>query len=141
MKKTFLCALFASIMLVSACSTNATTETKEPVIPDLTGEWIQEDANKDEMYQAATITADAMTINWVNDSEETEALYWAGTFTAPVDDTEPYVWVSENDTEQTSKALLASGADTKEFTYEDNKISYEAKAMGVTKTVYLIKAE
>jgi len=36
-------------------------------------------------------------------------------------------------------ALLASSDDTKEFTYKDGVISYEASAMGTTKKVELTK--
>ena len=35
--------------------------------------------------------------------------------------------------------MLASSDDTKEFTYKDGVISYEASAMGSTKTVKLEK--
>lgn len=36
-------------------------------------------------------------------------------------------------------ALLASGDDTKDFTFKDGVISYEASAMGTTTTVKLEK--
>ena len=39
--------------------------------------------------------------------------------------------------EKTGMALLASSDDTKEFTYKDGVISYEASAMGTTKKVEL----
>ena len=66
-----------------------------------------------------------------------QSLYWAGTYVAPQYSDEPYTWDSENDKEKTDSALLASGADTKTFTYENNQISYEASAMGSTQTVKL----
>ena len=75
----------------------------------------------------------------MSDGGDTKSLYWAGTVDPTdgktVDDV--FAWDSVNDTDQTSKALLASGDETKAFTYEDGQISYEASAMGTTKTVRL----
>lgn len=68
-------------------------------------------------------------------------MYWAGTFTAPSESTNEYTWTSENDTNKTEAALLASTADTKEFTYKNGEITYEASAMGSTTTVRLEKQE
>lgn len=65
--------------------------------------------------------------------------YWAGSFDAPTTADEPYTWESENDKDQTDMAILASGDDTKTFTYQDGVISYEVSAMGVTQTVKLEK--
>ena len=111
-------------------------ETPAPA-PDLTGEWKQSTSDS-ETYHAATITADAIQIYWINTEKETKALYWAGSFTPPAD-ASPYAWESVNDTEQTAHALLASNDESKTFTYADGEISYEASAMGVTKTVRLQK--
>lgn len=113
----------------------------KPQILDLSGKWTQEDATNEGTHHEAVITDNTITINWVNIVERTSALYWAGTFTAPTDNTEPYKWTSNNDTAQTSKVLLASTANTKVFEYKDGKIIYEAKAMGMTKTIYLVKAD
>lgn len=109
--------------------------TPEPA-PDLTGVWTQIDAS--DSYQQATIQGDTIEINWIS-SDGTSALYWAGSFTAPEDSTEPYSWISNNDTSKTSGALLASGDATKEFTYENSTISYEVSMMGVTTTLQLEK--
>ena len=111
-----------------------------PAAPDLTGEWTQKDSEP-ESWQAATITADTIEVYWVSDGGDTKALYWAGTYTAPTTADEPYAWDSQNDTEKTSASLLASGDDTKTFTYEDGEISYELTALGVTTTVHLIPTE
>ena len=72
-------------------------------------------------------------------SKDTKSLYWAGSYIAPESAVTEYSWTSENDTEKTGSALLASGDDTKEFTYKDGVISYEASAMGTTKTMKLTK--
>lgn len=110
-------------------------EKKEPT--DLTGTWKSEET--DGSYQEAVITENTIEINWVSDGGNTKSLYWAGTYVAPTEYVEEYSWTSENDKEKTGSALLASGDDTKEFSYKDGKISYEASAMGTTKTVELTK--
>ncbi len=114
--------------------------SQEPATPpDLTGQWemVNKEGGEDAAYQTATITDDTITIYWV--TGDTKALYWAGTFTPPNTADEPYTWESANDTEQTSTALLASSDATKVFTYQDGQLSFEASAMGVTKTVRMEK--
>lgn len=147
MKKRVLAAIFASFMVLSlaACgnsgngaSNDANAANSQPATPpDLTGEWVQSNSESSDSYQAATITNDTITINWV--SPDSKALYWAGTFEAPTTTDEPYTWDSKNDTEQTSTAIMASGDETKTFTYEDGQISYDVSALGVTTTVKLEK--
>ena len=94
---------------------------------------------KEDAWQAATIAGDAIEVYWVSDNGDTKALYWAGSFDAPTTADEPYTWESENDKDQTDMAILASGDDTKTFTYQGGVISYEVSAMGVTQTVKLEK--
>lgn len=48
-----------------------------------------------------------------------------------------YTWTSTNDHSRTGSELLASSDDTKDFTYEDGKISYEVSALGESGTVTL----
>ena len=138
MKKFLLIALSSVLALgmLTACGeTNQAEPENEPVTPpDLVGEW-----NADDAWQAATIAGDAIEVYWVSDNGETKALYWAGSFDAPTTADEPYTWESENDKDQTDMAILASGDDTKTFTYQDGVISYEVSAMGVTQTVKLEK--
>lgn len=142
MKRTSLLFLLLVCMVLSlcACGDGGKTESTDPSSPpDLTGEWAQTNSSSSDNYQAATITADTIEIYWVSDGGDTKSLYWAGTFTAPETADEPYSWTSENDHEQTDMALLASGDDTKEFTYEDGQISYSASALGTTTTIRLKK--
>lgn len=115
----------------------AQEEQKQPL--DLSGSWKQTNSNSEESWQEATIEGDTIIINWVSDGGDTKSLYWAGTYVAPTDATDAYSWTSENDTEQTSKAMLASGDETKAFTYENGTLSYEASALGTTTTVKLEK--
>lgn len=150
------CTVVGMVLTLSACggstsneSTGASNQptssaevaepTPEPTpepAPDLTGVWTQVDAG--DSYQQATIQGDTIEINWIS-SDGTTALYWAGSYTAPETAAEPYSWTSENDTAKTSGALLASQDTSKEFTYENGTISYEASMMGVTTTLQLEK--
>ena len=71
----------------------------------------------------------------MSDGGDTKSLYWSGTYEAPTEATENYTWDSVNDTSKTANALLASGDETKTFTYENGVLSYEASALGTTTTV------
>lgn len=113
------------------------TPLAEPL--NLTGDWKQTNSNSADSYQAATIAGDIITVNWVNEPESTTALYWVGTYEAPKEATDTFTWTSAGDVAQMETALLASGDDSKEFTYEDGKLKYELTAMGVTMTVEMEK--
>ena len=126
MKKT----IFAlAVSMLTACGGKAEATS------DLSGTWTSEKSG--DSYQEAVITDNYIEINWM--SKDTKSLYWAGSYIAPESAVTEYSWTSENDTEKTGSALLASGDDTKEFTYKDGVISYEASAMGTTKTMKLTK--
>ncbi|MGM7666736.1 DUF5067 domain-containing protein [Microbacterium sp. A93] len=104
---------------------------------DLTGEWEQSgEADEDNAsIQSATIVDDTISVYWLNDGEK--ALYWAGTAGFPEDAGDSFTFDSENDTDRTGTALLASSDDTKTFTFEDETLSYEVSALGETWTVDL----
>jgi len=132
-------ALFALLTgTVGAC---ASAESDEPTgqeaseasVPDLTGLWETTSGSFD---QQAVIAGSTITINWVPDDGSDPMLYWAGSFEAPASDGK-HTWASSNDHSQTDSALLASGDETKDFTYEDGAISYEVSALGETDTVTL----
>lgn len=106
---------------------------------DLTGNWKQKNGNSSDTYLAAVISVDTIDVYWISDEGDTQSLYWSGTFTAPTTTDEPYVWTSNNDHSKTENAILASNADTKEFTYQDGTISFSASAMGQTTTVKMEK--
>lgn len=121
------------ILGITGC-TNETTNSKAEENLSLYGEWKQTNSNDENSYQEATISENGtIVINWVTDDEK--ALYWAGTFDAPSEATKTYSWTSINDKSQTDNALLASSDDTKDFKYDNGVLSYEASAMGVTKTI------
>lgn len=132
------------ITIFTGCSSTTTStgnggNTTKKQIPNLTGEWKQENSKSDDSYQAATISGDTIEIYWVRDNGDTKSLYWAGSFVVPTTADEPYSWTSKNDHSKTKSALLASSDDTKTITYQNGVLSYEASAMGTTTTVKLKK--
>lgn len=113
--------------------------TPEPI--NLDGTWVQINNASEDSYQEAVISGDTITVNWVTASTDTKSLYWAGSVEIPENAGDSFSWDSQNDTEQTQAAIMASGDDTKTFTYENGQISYDVSAMGMTQTVRLEKAD
>lgn len=108
---------------------------------NLDGTWVQVNNASEDSYQEAVISGNSITVNWVTADTDTKALYWAGTVEIPEDTGNSFSWNSQNDTEQTQNAIMASSDETKTFTYKDGKISYDVSAMGMTQTVKLEKAD
>lgn len=140
--KKLLFIILALVMCTGLVACGGSSSNKQegntPAKPlDLSGTWVQINSNSDEAWQEATIADGTIEINWISDKGETKSLYWSGTYEAPTESTDEYEWTSKNDKEKTDSALLASGADTKDFTYKDGVISYEASAMGTTTTIKL----
>lgn len=133
MKKNVILLGLTIAMSTVLASCGETQQTENTPI-SLDGTWVQVDA--EESYHKAEIKDGTIEINWVFEEDNTEALYWAGSCETPTEG-DTFTWDSVNDTEKTSTALMASPDETKTFTYEDGKISYEASAMGVTKTIEL----
>ncbi len=138
-------ACFTLVFTLAACSSSSDTDKsksngtaqKEEQPTDLTGTWVSE-AN-DGSYQEAVISDGTIEINWVNDEEKTKSLYWSGTYEAPTKAVDEFNWTSKGDTEKMSSALMASQDETKDFSYKDGVLSYEASALGTTKTVEMTK--
>ena len=127
-------------MLGCGSSSESTTETEVAEEPlSLIGNWEPEELG--DSYQAGFITEDTITIYWISDEGTTASLYWAGTYEAPTEATDSYSWDSENDTDKTDYALLASGDETKTFTYEDGVLSYSVTALGTTTTYELVMTD
>lgn len=115
------------------------TPEPEPEAVDLVGDWEQVNKNSDTNYQVATIAGDTIEVYWIDTSTDTKSLYWAGTVLIPEEARKEFSWDSENDTDKTSNALLASGDATKTFSYNNGQLSYDVTAMGITQTVKLEK--
>ncbi len=135
-----LAAVAAGLLLIAGmagCSSSTAQgeAPQEEVVEtvDLSGDWTEVDGDP-ENYQEATISGDTIEIYWV--SPDTKALYWAGDVVVPEGE-QSFAWESKNDTSKTDSAILASTAESKEFSFADDQITYEVTAMGVTKTVTL----
>lgn len=128
-------AMVLCLGLIS-CGSDKEDASAEPL--DLTGTWKQVDGNSEDTWHEATISDGTIEINWISDGGDTKSLYWKGTIEIPENENE-FTWTSQGDVDAMAASLLASTDETKDFTYKDNIISYEASAMGTTTTVKLEK--
>lgn len=120
-------------------NTNAPSGNDESNL-DLSGGWKQRNSNSNTNYQIAMIADGTIEVYWKSD-DNTTSLYWAGTYDTPTSESNEYSWNSVNDKSRTDSALLASGDDTKTFTYKDGVISCSVSAMGTTTTVELERSD
>lgn len=130
-------------LLIAGCSSNSengnSSLNSEPL--DLSGSWEQTGSGDMSSYQAAYISSEGrIEVYWVGE-DASPMLYWSGTYEAPNESEETYSWTSENDITRTGSALMASDAETKDFYYENGKLTYEVKAFGVTSTVELERTD
>ena len=129
------------LCLVGCGQSSQPQQQQTPPEPlDLTGNWDQVNASGDLAMQA-TIEGETITVYWIADDEDTKSLYWKGSYVAPSEAADTYSWTSEGDTEEMKTALLASTDSTKDFSYKDGQLTYEATAFGTTKTVRLEPVE
>lgn len=120
-------------------SGSAESETEEEATEplDLTGNW--EQANKGETFMSSHIEGNTIEVYWM--MEDGKYLYWAGNYDAPTEDTKEYSWTSNNDTVKTGSAILASTAETKEFTYKNDRIVFDVSVQGQTSTIELVRTD
>lgn len=137
--KKLMALILAGILVLTACGSNGQKEVKKAY--DLEGEWKQVNSESDDSWQSAEIKNGEIIINWITDKGDTSSLYWAGTYEAPKTYSETYEWESKNDKSKTDNALLASGDDTKVFSFDGKQLSYKVSAMGTTTTVKLEKVK
>lgn len=147
MKRIFVC-LLTVLILLSGCSsktelsTNNQTESVETTVEplDLAGLWIQEDKDDRESYMVADIRDEGkIGVFFIMENDEQPWTYWVGTYEKPSNEVEEYSWVSENT--YAGNGMLASSAETKEFSYKNGKISYSVTIQGETGTVTLIRGD
>lgn len=119
--------LFVVLLFVStACGSS------EPSGPDsLAGTWST--TSTDGPTMTADVSADTIEIQWT--TADTTALYWKGSFESSA--TNGSTITSDGDTETMAMSLLASMSETKEFVYDDGKISFDFTIMGVTSKLTL----
>lgn len=105
---------------------------------ELEGYWTQSGWENLSTFMVATIHDDIIEVYWMSDGGKTANLYWYGSYDAPKASGK-YTWESKNDHSVTDRAILASSADTKTFSYENDEITYSQTAMGMTTTVHLVR--
>lgn len=130
------------IVMLFAASSSDDNESRvevngEPTV--LTGNW--EEKDKGDTYHAGYISGDTIEIFWMSDGGNSASLYWSGSYISPTEPNNSYSWDSVNNKEKTNYALLASGDETKTFTYSDGKLTYEASALGATRKVTLVPSD
>ena len=103
-----------------------TEKVDEPL--DLTGLWVQENADKS--YMVADIKDDSIGVFFILEGDDTPWTYWVGTYTAPTDDKNTYDWTSEST--YGGNGMLASSEDEKDFSYENGKLQCKVSIQGTT---------
>lgn len=114
-------------------------ETEGQELLDLTGLWVQQDANS-ESYMVATIKDNGtIGVFFIIEGEESTWTYWVGSYEAPETTNDQYRWTSENT--YSGNGLLASNAKTKDFSYSNGVLSFDITIEGETGTVNLIRGD
>lgn len=112
--------------------TDASSSSAPKVVLD--GVWVTEDDKF-----TATIKNNAITILWKLD-ETSNGLYWVGDFQSQINaDSDSTDIVSTANRSKLDRSLVGSQDSTKEFTHQDDHLSFNFSIMGVTKTVVLSK--
>ena len=114
-----------------------TTEAEEPL--DLTGLWIQKDADEDNYITASIRDDGKIGVFFKLEGDDKPWTYWVGTYVAPSEATDKYSWTSDNTYD--GNGLLASDNATKDFTYDDGIISFPMTFQGKSGTIHLIRGE
>ncbi len=121
-------------------ATTDDTESSSMTLPlDLTGLWIQE--NRDESsYMVATVRNDGkIGVFFILEGDEEPWTYWVGTYDSPTSSDEVYSWISNNTYD--GNGLFASSDETKEFTYDNGKLSYPITIQGESGFITLIRGD
>lgn len=114
------------------------TEATEAVKPlDLSGLWVQD--SSENSYMAATIQDDTIGVFLILEDDDTPWTYWIGTYDAPTDNVDTYSWTSKST--YGGNGLFASTADTKNFSYTDEKLQCEVQFQGETVNVGFVRGD
>ena len=132
--------LLSSLILVSAltltsCSDSSSDNPKEvgsnnsasdaqADAKSVIGTWKQEDSASEDGWMEASITDDVITIEWLMDNGENRMIYWIGTFDAQAAASGETV-SSNRDTVATASEWMAALSDKKDFSIEDDTLTFQ----------------
>ena len=118
---------------------NAASVEENAASADLTGNWVQKNAEESEIVQTASIQDGIIELYWVHRDGTGSNLYWAGDFTASEENDGTYS--SKNNKSKTGYALMASKEEEKTFSLKNNELSYTVSLLGQDIPVVLVKEE
>lgn len=113
----------------------------EPEALDLTGQWKEADPAFEDAYYGAVIDGDKIELHRVSDGGGARYLYWAGSYVPPETEEEPYAWTSQVGTRRTDSEAIAAAEVSKDFSYEDGRLSCTVKDDGTERTLRMERAE
>lgn len=102
----------------------------EPIVLD--GTWLSTDKD---IVMSAEVVDETIKIFW--QAEDVKGLYWAGDFDTPTSVKDGELISSTADRAELDMSIFGSGAKSKTFKYDDNQLSFDFEAMGVSKTIHL----
>ncbi|MDK8799842.1 DUF5067 domain-containing protein [Corynebacterium coyleae] len=124
----------------SVQNSQSQSASSEREAPDYLGTWKQKGADGEEgedTWLEASITTETIRVDWVMESGADRMLFWSGSFD-PEAAAEGTV-VSQRDNAAMDPELLASGDDTKEFTFKENSFSFPITIQGEHGTIEMEK--
>ena len=132
-------ATLALTPVLGACGASQVAPTSQAAAvaaPNLNGRWRQVGHAEGEDGMVGAIDGDMIAL-WFR-TDGSDWTYWCGTFEAPQSDAS-YKWTSHAD-KANMTGLLSSQDDSKEFSYEGGKISFQVSMRGETTTVTMEQA-
>ena len=152
MKKLIFCALLTAMLFsLTACGggpdTEAPASQPEPApepevhLLDLTGQWKEADPAFEGAYYGAVIYGDKIELHRVSGGGGTRYLYWAGSYVPPETEEETYAWTSQVGGRRTDSEAIAAAEVSKDFAYEDGRLSCTVKDDGTERTLLMEREE
>lgn len=131
--------VLSSEEILETTVTTAVIQTTDTTFLDLTGQWVQENADSKSSYMVAEIREDGKIGVFFNlEDDDTPWTYWVGTYEQPIEADGIFTWTSQNT--YAGNGLLSSSDKTKTFTYKDNILSFPVTIQGETTTVNMTKS-
>ena len=135
MRKLLSSLVLASALTLTSCSgsgsdnpkasdSNNSSSGAQADAKSAIGTWKQEDSASEDGWMEASITDDVITIEWVMDNGENRMIYWIGTFDAQAAASGETV-SSNRDTVATASEWMAALSDKKDFSIEDDTLTFQ----------------